>query len=307
LPQYRIEPPDVLSIVGTHIVPRASYRLRTTDEISVAVLGTLPDNPITGLFPIVPGGSVELGGGYGTVIVAGKTVNEARQAIQEHLSKFLRDPQVTVSLARTGSAEQILGEHLVGPDGRITLGTFGSVVVVGLTKAEAKQVIERHLSLYFEEPEVAVDVLGYNSKVYYVITQGAGLGDNVFSFPSTGNETVLDAIVQINGLTAVSSKQIWVARPGLNSDGCDQILPVDWQSVTERGNVATNYQILPGDRVYVAQDEWVAFDTYLAKIITPFERLMGFTLLGTETVTRLSGPVLRGGGNPNGFGRGGGQ
>ncbi len=25
--------------------------------------------------------------------------------------------------------------------------------------------------------EVAVDVFGYNSKVYYVVTQGAGLGD----------------------------------------------------------------------------------------------------------------------------------
>ena len=30
-----------------------------------------------------------------------------------------------------------------------------------------------------------------------------------------------------------------------------QTLSVDWQAITQRGETATNYQILPGDRVYV--------------------------------------------------------
>jgi hypothetical protein len=55
---------------------------------------------------------------------------------------------------------------------------------------------------------------------------------------------------------------------------------------------------MPGDRVFVAEDKLVAFDTNLAKLLAPIERAMGFTLLGTGTVTRLSGKVLRGGGNP---------
>ncbi len=49
---------------------------------------------------------------------------------------------------------------------------------------------------YLENPEVSVSVFSYNSKVYYVITQGAGMGDGVFRFPVTGNETVLDAVSQ---------------------------------------------------------------------------------------------------------------
>ena len=118
----------------------------------------------------------------------------------------------------------------------VTLGSYGSVSVVGLTKSEAKRAIEVHLAQFLEDPEVAVDVFGYNSKVYYVVTQGAGLGDNVYSFPSTGNETILDAIAQINGLTQVSSKRIWIARPGQGSDGCDQIFPVDWPSITQCGD-----------------------------------------------------------------------
>ena len=54
--------------------------------------------------------------------------------------------------------------------------------------------------------------------------------------------------------------------------------------------------------MFIAEDKLVAFDNALIKIISPLERLMGFTLLGTETATRLSGPVLRGGGNPRNFG-----
>ena len=75
--------------------------------------------------------------------------------------------------------------------------------MIGQTLAEAKQSIERHLSQSLDQPKVSLSVFGYNSKVYYVILQGAGLGDGVYRFPVTGNETVLDAIAQINGLEAI--------------------------------------------------------------------------------------------------------
>ena len=116
-----------------------------------------------------------------------------------------------------------------------------------------------------------------------------------------GNETVLDAIAQIQGLEQVSSKKIWVARPS-RTTGNVRILPVDWFAITESASPHTNYQILPGDRVFIAEDKWVAWDTRLAKLTAPFERIMGFTLLSVGTATRLSGPVLQGGGNPNNSG-----
>ena len=76
-------------------------------------------------------------------------------------------------------------------------------------------------------------------------------------------------------------------------------MPVDWFAITERAQPQTNYQILPGDRVFIAEDKLVAFDTQIAKFTAPMERIMGFVLLGTGTSTRLSGKVLKGGGNPN--------
>ncbi len=299
LPMYTIEPPDILIVEAINVVPRPPYRLKTFDAVALQVMGTLSDEPIEGVFRIEPGGLLKLGRTYGSVKATGETVEDLEVKIEEHLKTFLKEPIVTISLAETVGKQQIAGEHLVGPDGTVTLGTYGSVLVVGLTIAEAKVVIEQHLSQFLEDPEVSVDVFGYNSKVYYIVTQGAGTGDRLYRFPVTGNETVLDAISQVNGLEQVSSKKIWIARPKMECEGV-QILPVCWNDITARGSTNTNYQILPGDRIFIAEDKLIAFDTGLGKLTAPLERIMGFSLLGAETATRFSGSVLRGGGNPRG-------
>jgi protein involved in polysaccharide export with SLBB domain len=301
MPDYIIEPPDVLLIEGVHIVPKAPYRLRTLDVLSIQVSGALPEAQVTGQFPIEPGGVVNLGIDYGAVPVAGMTVEEAEQAILAHLRKYLSDPRVSVALAQMAASQQVLGEFLVQPDGTITLGSYGNVMVVGQTVDEARTAIEQHLSQFLENPQISLNVQSFNSKVYYIILQGAGLGDGVYRFPVTGNETVLDAIANIQGLEQVSSKKIWVARPSRDPSR-PQIMPVDWYAVTERAEPQTNYQLLPGDRVFIAEDKMVAFDTFVAKFTAPLERIMGFTLLGVGTTTRLSGNVLGGGGNPRNSG-----
>jgi protein involved in polysaccharide export with SLBB domain len=298
LPAYRIEPPDVLDIEAVHLVPHSPYHLRAFDLLSIQAQGTLPDAPIMGVYRIEPGGFVRLGFGYGGVNVGGMTVSEAEQAVEKYLRGQLKEPAVSLSLADIAAKQQISGQHLVGPDGAVNLGSYGSVKVVGMTLPEARQAIEDHLSGYVDNPEVAVDVYFYNSKVYYVITQGAGLGDGVFRFAITGNDTVLDAISQINGLQQVSSKKIWVARP-TDDPRVMRVLPVNWEEITAQGLAGTNYQLFPGDRIFIAEDKFIAFDTALAKIVTPIERLMGFSILGAGVATRLSGPVLHGGGNPN--------
>ena len=160
------------------------------------------------------------------------------------MRRLLKQPQVSLTLAQSAGQQQIAGEHLVGSDGRVNLGIYGSVYVAGMTVIEARHAIETHLTRFLDDPRVAVDVGAYNSKVYYVITEGAGFGDSVSRFPVTGNETVLDAMSQINGLSRLASKShIWIARPVPEGNGCDQILPIYWDKITRDGETATNYQV----------------------------------------------------------------
>ena len=116
---------------------------------------------------------------------------------------------------------------------------------------------------------MSVDVFAYNSKVYYVITEGAGFGDTLVRVPITGNETVLDALAQVNGLSRLSSKNIWIARPTPGDVNCDQILPVNWNEITKGAATATNYQVLPGDRIFIAENKVIALDTFIDQLSQP--------------------------------------
>ncbi len=285
-PDYIIEPPDVLSIEAISLVPKAPYLLRPFDVVTVTSSG-MGEEAIGGEFTLQPDGSILLGESYGKIQAVGLSIEQLEANLVEKAKLKYREPNVWVTLAQLGAQQQVTGEHLVGPDGKVNLGAYGRVLVVGMTIEEAQLAIQAQLERYLENPEIALDVLGYNSKVFYVITQGAGLGDQVTILPARGNETVLDAIGQIQGLQSNSSTRMWIARPGYNDCGGDQILPVDWVAVTQRGDINTNYQLLPGDRLYVSEDKLVALDTTVAKIFAPLERVFGVTLLGTQTVSRL--------------------
>lgn len=295
LPDYIIEPPDVLAIEAISLLPKEPYHLRPLDVIAISATGSPEVAAISGQYNILPNGTIIMP--YGETVseladrnpirVAGRTVEEVQAVIAAVLNKYYNASQISVTIAELAAQQQIVGEHLVAPDGKVNLGTYGRVRLVGMTIEEARTAVESHLSQYLEDPQVALDVLGYNSKVFYVVTQGAGLGDRVIILPAKGNETVLDAIGQVQGLDSNSSTRMWVARPGKNNCDGDQLLPVDWLAVTQRGNTATNYQLLPGDRLFVSEDKLVAFDTKLGKIIAPFERIAGFVALGTSTTQSL--------------------
>ena len=179
LPDYVIEPPDILEIDMLKIVPKSPYKIETLDYLGINVSGTPANQPITGTYSVEPGGTVNLGTGYGRVKVENLTLEEAAEAIYRQLSRVLKEPQVSVTLAQASGQQQVQGEHRVGPDGTINLGIYGTVYVTGLTIEQAKKAIETQLSQYLDAPEVSVDIYNYASKVYYVYTQGAGLGDSL--------------------------------------------------------------------------------------------------------------------------------
>lgn len=231
LPEYVIEPPDVLRIEAIIRVP--DEKGKPTDSIR-----SLPLQPVWGEYQVRPDGTVFLGV-YGSVPVAGYTMKQAAAAVRE---------------------------------------------------AVAKQVFTDADGLKPDTLLVVLDVTQYNSKWYYVFTDGGGAGEQTVRFPITGSETVLDAITNVGGLSSVSSKRnIWVARRTPHAGQPEQILPVDWVGLSQHGFTATNYQIMPGDRVYIKAQRLVTIDTTLARIIQPVERVLGVTLLGTTTVNTISG------------------
>ncbi|MCA9101296.1 MAG: polysaccharide biosynthesis/export family protein, partial [Planctomycetales bacterium] len=253
LPDYRVAPPDVLTVDLVGGEPK-SDKLAPGDRVIVTATESLPIGHRTQIVAQVDDkGTLGQPGGvllWNSFEAAGLTVEQCAEKIAASMTNSLgiESPQVTVK--RTGSTA-FVGQHLVGPDGTLNLGMHGDVYVAGMNLAEVKAAVEEHLSAFYEQPKVAVDVFAYNSQVYYVIVQGNGPGDNVYRFSATGNETVLDAVAQVNGLVNDQVERIWVAQPAPDESGGDRELPVDWNAITSGGSTETNYQLLPGDRLFI--------------------------------------------------------
>jgi polysaccharide export outer membrane protein len=283
---YQINPPDVLVIDLVRAVPLPPYKIKAQDLLFINVRGTPAEDPIKGVFRVEPEGIIRLGPAYGSMPIVDLTIEEAIRDLEKHLKTKggLKDPQVSLSLEETRGTQLIRGEHLVRPDGTVNLGIYGRVRVAGMNQETAKEALEAHLSKFFLKPSISLDVAGFNSSVYYIIFDGGGAGEQVIRLPHTGSETVLDAIGQVSGLPAVASKsRTWVARPK-SDDVEDEVLPIDWRAITQRGRSETNYQIYPGDRIYVAAEPLVTMDTLLARTLAPVERIFGVVLLGNSTV-----------------------
>ena len=88
LPAYRIEPPDVIEIEMSKVVPLPSYRATV--------------QPVTGQYLVGPDGTINLRQ-YGVVHISGKTVAETRIAIQNHLKQYLDSPDPSVTVAAYNS------------------------------------------------------------------------------------------------------------------------------------------------------------------------------------------------------------
>ncbi len=328
LPIYRVEPPDVLLLQAVNNIRPESDVLRAGDVLIIQGTNLLPllpideDNPdptienqwrtINSEYLVQPDGKVDLGPVYGAAKVAGLTLNEAKKAVERHVKNEarLREPKIAVSLPPDvlRGRQPIDGTVLVRPDGTISLGIYGSVHVAGMTLDEVKQAVEELLSQHLHKPEIRVEIEEFNSKEFYIIIDQGGLGDEIISLPITGNDTILSAMAHpsIGGLPDVSSKRIWVARPGPAGLGYAQTMKVDWRAITQDGVTTTNYQLFPNDRIFIKADDLITLDNVLGKIQAPIERVSSMLLISWSTLRRIAVRPGATFGNPGGGGGGGG-
>ena len=203
---------------------------------------------------------------------------------------------------------QLPGDQVVKPDGYISLGESGRLMVMNKTieqiKAEAQMQIDQHvrreLEIEYEvkrrqrqeessrerlqrqragetEPDdddlelgqqdeeqqrlalgraindarlkntISARLVNWDSKRIYVLGEVNSPGSFVF----LGSETVLDAILEAGGLnTNANHHQIIVTRPS-DCNSCRTVMQVCYDQVVQLGDTSTNYQLQPGDRVFV--------------------------------------------------------
>ena len=233
-------------------ISQPEYVVEPPDIIVVEVLEALPGRPITGERLVRPDGTISLSF-YGDVYVAGLDLTQIKEKILLHLRKYIND--------------EVLGLAVEDADGKL-------------------KIIEPK-----DSNRIFVDVISFNSKVYYV--QGdVGVPGRL---PITGNETVLDAINYAGGLIpTASSVNIRLVRPAPPGACCEQTLPVNLAAIVNAGDPTTNYQMMPGDRLVVYRDPIVRTTVFLDRLASPFNSVLNSILqysFTARTVKAINQPI----------------
>lgn len=173
-----------------------------------------------------------------------------RELAKTPLAEYVLEPGDTllIQTADFDSPVRIAADQPVLPDGTIELGVYGRPVVAGMTTPQVEaQVAQLVRAKEGKDHPLTVRLVGRQSKVFYVLGEVNSPG----SFPLAGRETVLDGLMAAGGLTrAANEKKIILVRPS-HPDGCREVLPVCYPQIVQLGDAHTNYQLRPGDRIFV--------------------------------------------------------
>jgi len=140
---------------------------------------------------------------------------------------------------------QLVGEHIVSPDGTIAIFLGGEIPLNGLTRKQAEGEIIRLLSPYYESLVVMLKIKTYKNNKVYVLGRVDHPG--VISFE--GRPTLLEALSVAAPFPPVQ-QAAFLSRCAIMR-GNDQILWVNLQELLRRGNMKLNIQLANNDVIYI--------------------------------------------------------
>ncbi len=167
-------------------------------------------------------------------------------------------------------------DAIVGPDGKIYYHLLSGIDVWGKTLGETREALEKGLSNYMNQPQVALTLREVGSK--YVWLLGRLTRPGIYPMPAP--MTLLESLALAGG-SARSASQVTTAELGdlrhsfVMRQG--QLLPVDFRRLLQEGDASQNVYLQPDDFVYVpsalAQEVYVLGAVRAPRAVPYVERM----------------------------------
>lgn len=141
--------------------------------------------------------------------------------------------------------DQMSGEVVVRPDGKISVPLLNDVQAAGLTPEQLRDQLVATAAKFLDDPSATVTVKQINSRRVFITGNVTQSG----AHPLTGNMNVLQLIALAGGfLEYADSEHVVIVRP----EG-DQTLyfRFSYADVIEKGRIEQNIALKPGDTVVV--------------------------------------------------------
>lgn len=142
---------------------------------------------------------------------------------------------------------EVSGQFIINNEGKIQYEFIGDLKIEGLKKDEVKNLLTQRLSEYIISPNVTVKIVGYNSKIVYVIGE---VGNPGKIFMRGDTITVHEALVQA-GLPLLSAKTAHSRLITPSLDGHPEKKMVNVHKLLYEGDLRENLVMKPGDTLYV--------------------------------------------------------
>jgi polysaccharide biosynthesis/export protein len=139
----------------------------------------------------------------------------------------------------------VSGDVVVRPDGRISLLLLDDIEAVGLTPEQLRDRVKTAAERFFEDPQVTVIVKEINSRMVYITGMVAKPGP----YPLRGPLRVLQLVAMAGGLLEYAdSKSIVIIR---KTDTGQRGFEFNYEAMRDLQRLAQNIELQPGDTVVV--------------------------------------------------------
>ena len=190
--------------------------------------------------------------------------------LQEHehdviASDYIIEPPDMIGIHSPTCPEVDGEEQRVGADGKVTLRLVGDVKVTEMTPRELAAKLRELLAVYYNDPQVSVRVVSYESKKLFVFGEVGSPGPRAF----TGRDSLLDILAETRLSRMAWRSQVKIIRPSPSAKERHEIT-VDVDRIIQTGDLRQNVLLEDGDIVYVPPTPLAWVGMRIQEVLFPF-------------------------------------
>lgn len=246
--------------------------LSTSFKISAQKAGTIN-------FPII-----------GEVQASGRNVNDFTNEIQQKLSKYFFEPQVTIKVSpiQDLKIEDLSLSTRIGSSGRIAMPLIGDVYAKGKGAFELRDEIQRKLAKYIVEPEVTINISGIRSQKISVLGEVKSPG----TLTLDREILALEAISQCGGFTDDANEEKALLVRKRKGGTRVTALNLNVKGIVKEDVLNQHVYLKNGDIIYVPPSFIANVEKFMMRfynIINPFVTLERGIIMAPEALDVLRG------------------
>ena len=239
--------------------PLPTYILEIGDTVLIEAIKFDASIRLPGDQVIKPDGHISLGE-FGEYMAHGKTIEQIKTDVQNLIDDQIRNNmEISFEIERRQrESDKLLADRRNAASSEdededqdqddLSLDdSDDDLSLSSIEDEEARVALDRRIVESLLSNEISVRLVTWDSKKIYVLGEVNSPG----SFDYDGTHTVLDALIDAGGITSgANAHKILVARP-TTCNSCRIVMTVCYDQIVQLGDTTSNYQLMPGDRVFV--------------------------------------------------------